>query len=158
MSASHKTDLFERLADVQTDDADGWSFMTGLSEAGRLHRAAQALAEEAFVLGEYVDEQEAPEAIALMAAQDSPHTSTTQGARYISESKRLQVWLRPGAVGFDAIQEAGPGGVALETSTGLVPLKRDLPQPVPSLDELPQRIAAIDRRGRRVLLERMNPT
>ena len=91
MSASPETDLFDLLAEVETEDPEGMAFMAGLSQAGRLHRAAQALAEEAFLLGEHVDEEEAPEEVARLAAQDTTRTSTEVGARYTSQSTRLQV-------------------------------------------------------------------
>ena len=156
MSTTRETDLFVHLTGVEAEDTEGFAFMSGLSEAGRLRRAAQALAEEAFLLGAFVDEAEAPEAAALLAAEDGAPAAAAAGARY--GAGRLRVWLRPVEGGFEAIQEAGPGGVSLETLTGLVPLQRDRPQRVAGLDALPDQLAALDRRGQRVLLERMQPS
>ena len=152
MSAAPETDLFTQLAGTPTEDAAGLAFVQGLSEAARLHRAARALADEAWLLGEYVDEEEAPEEAALLAAQDTDAPPATAGARYTDG--RLRIWLRPADGAFEAIQEAGPGGVALETPDGLVPLQREQPQPVPGFDALPDQLVVLDRRGRAVTLER----
>jgi hypothetical protein len=156
MSDVNETDLFAHLAGIDSEDAEGRAFMSGLSEASRLHRAALALAEEAFLLGEHVDEQEAPAQAALLAAQDSAHVSTTGDARY--GDGRLLVWLRPIEGGFEAIQESGPPGVALQVASLRVPLQRDVPQAIPGLETLPDQLVALDRRGRRVVLERMTPS
>jgi len=156
MTKMDETDLFAHLAGIDSEDTEGLAFMSGLSKASRLHRAALALAEEAFLLGEHVDEQEAPAQAALLAAQDTSAVSSTVGARY--GDGRLKVWLRPVATGFEAIQEAGPAGVAIEVASGRVPLQRDVPRAIPGLETLPDQLVVLDRRGRRVVLERMKPS
>jgi hypothetical protein len=114
-----------------------------LARAGQLRRAAQELAQDEYEAGIWVDERELEDDAPLRLAADDGQraTSFTDGT--------LEVRLAPGEDGaLHATQLDGPAGVTLLIGERYLPL---VPGAAAATDlrALPERLIALDARGRR---------
>lgn len=142
--------LFDVLRDTPAADAEGFAVVAGLAALARRHRAAEALAEEEYLLGVHVDESEPDEQSMLLAAQDEE--APTLGLPVVFTAGRMRVRVQRSGPGFVAVQEAGPLGLTLRTPAGSVPLQRGVGVLLSGVRTMPEVLEGLDRKGRRVAL------
>jgi len=139
------SNLFAALQDTAPEDAAGFALVEGLAALGARHRAAEALAEEEYLLGIYVDETELSEASVLLAAQDED--APAPGRAVVYSGGRVRVRVQATETGLSAVQEGGARGLSLRTHAGLLPLQPGVPVLLPGLSGFPEELECLDRRG-----------
>lgn len=130
-------------------DGPGVELLRALVAEGALRASARALAEEEHLLGTYVDESQLDERPLRLAADDG---ESRRGGRVLGAGRlRVRVWAHLDQVWAE--QVAGRRGITLDLAGGPVPLQHGVPVVLAGLDSVPARLVALDRRGRRQMLE-----
>ena len=145
-------ELYEDLvSNPASEIAQQHPLLAAIAREAQLHRSAQALADDEFVEGLWVDEDEIPVEQIRLAAED--HT-LAQSARY--ERGPHAVFLSRQETGhWIATHVKGPAGASLRFETEFVVLQPGQESPLPQVERLPEHLILVDENGREWRLERV---
>jgi hypothetical protein len=143
MSAELYNKLFDSNAQFDGTDA----LVAAFAREGRLHRAAQELADAEMHEGIYVEEERAPELAMRYAADDRMDTQAT----FSGEGYAVSVSLSES--GWTVEQTAGSAGASLKVADRWVVLTLGQVVPLP-VESMPDTVELVDLTGRSVTLTR----
>ncbi len=146
-------ELYENLVqDPESDIAQQNPLLAAIAREARLHRAAQALADDEFMEGLWVDEDEIPVEQIRLAAEDD---TLVQSARYERGPHAVFV-VSDEADHWVATHVKGPAGASLRFGADYVVLEPGQDSELPAVKSLPDHLILVDENGREWRLERVN--
>jgi hypothetical protein len=143
MSAELYNKLFDSNAQFDGSDA----LVAAFAREGRLHRAAQELADAEMHEGIYVEEERAPQQAMRYAADDRDDIQAT----FSGEGYAVSVTLSE--AGWTVQQTAGSAGASLKVADEWVVLTLGETVPMP-VEAMPDTVKLVDLTGRNVTLTR----
>ena len=125
--------------------------LAALAREAQLQRAAQALADDEFMEGLWVDEDEIPVEQIRLAAEDD---TLVQSARY--ERGPHAVFVSREETGrWIATHVKGPAGASLRFGEEFIVLQPGQESQLPQVERLPENLVLVDENGREWRLERV---
>ena len=145
-------ELYDQLVqDPDSEIAKQNPLLAALAREARLHRAAQELAEDEFMEGLWVDENELPMEQIRLAAEDD---TLARSARYEAGPHAVFVYWDEDSEWL-ASHVSGPAGTSLRFGTVYVVLEPGKESVLPQVEALPSHLVLVDATGREWRLERV---